>query len=155
MKPSMMQRRHFLDRRRPLWRPGRRTAPSRKRNRRLSADPVVLEQARALAAAPFVAPEPLPEALLNLGSQDFASIRYRDERRLFLDPPTGFAVDLIHAGFIYGVPVQIAVVEGGVARRIAFDPALYDYGSVPAPGRRGDRLRGLPWPHGAEPSRRR
>ena len=29
--------------------------------------------------------------------------------------------------------MQIAVVEGGVARRIAFDPALYDYGSVPPP----------------------
>jgi glucans biosynthesis protein len=94
---------------------------------------VVLEQARALAAEPFAPPDPLPEALLNLGSQDFAAIEYRDERRLFIDPPTGFAVDLIHSGFIYGIPVQISVVEAGVARRIGFDPALYAYGTVPPP----------------------
>ena len=117
---------------------------------------VVLEQARALAAEPFAPPDPLPEALLNLGAQDFAAIRYRDDRRLFVDPPTGFAVDLIHSGFIYGVPVQISVVEAGVARRIAFDPALYDYGDgAAARGRRADRLRRLPRPHRAERSRTR
>jgi periplasmic glucans biosynthesis protein len=92
---------------------------------------VVLEQARVLAAEPFVPPEPLPEALQNLSAQDFAAIKYRDEGRLFLDPPTGFAVDLIHSGFIYGIPVQISVVEAGVERRIAFDPALYAYGAAP------------------------
>ena len=94
---------------------------------------VVLEQARALAAEPYAPPDPLPEALQNLGAQDFAAIKYRDERRLFVDPPTGFAVDLIHSGFIYGIPVQISVVEAGVARRIAFDPTLYAYGTVPPP----------------------
>ena len=112
---------------------------------------VVLEQARALAAEPFAPPDPLPEALQNLGAQDFAAIKYRDERRLFVDPPTGFAVDLIHSGFIYGIPVQISVVEAGVARRIAFDPTLYAYGTVPAArSRRADRLRRVPRPDGAE-----
>ena len=76
-----------------------------------------MEQARALAAAPFVAPEPLPEALLNLSAQDFAIDPLPRRARLFADPPTGFAVDLLHSGFIYGLPVQIAVVDGGVVRR--------------------------------------
>jgi periplasmic glucans biosynthesis protein len=94
---------------------------------------VVLEQARALAGAPFAVPEALPDALQRLSSQDFAAIRFRDDHRLFVDPPTGFAVELIHSGFIYRIPVQISVVEAGVSRRIAFDPALYDYGAVPPP----------------------
>lgn len=94
---------------------------------------VVLEQARALAAAPFAAPEALPAGLQNLSAADFNAIRYRDDRRLFVDPPTGFAVDLIHAGFIYGIPVQISVVADGAARRIGFDPGLYTYGAVPPP----------------------
>lgn len=91
----------------------------------------VLEQARALAAAPFAAPTPaLPDSLLKISAQDYNAIRYRDDRRFFVDPPTGFGVDLLHAGFIYSVPVQIWIVDAGRARRVVYDPSLFDYGSV-------------------------
>ena len=94
---------------------------------------VVLERARTLAAAPFAAPPTPPAALANLSAGDYAMIGFREDRRLFLDPPTGFAVDLLHPGFIYGVPVEIYVVDGAGARKIAYDPALFNLGDVPPP----------------------
>lgn len=95
---------------------------------------VVLEQARALAAAPFARPEQsLPEAFANLGDADYAAIRFRDEHRLFVDPPSGFAVELMHPGFIYSIPVEIFVVDDGVARKIVYDPTLFTYGNIAPP----------------------
>ncbi len=95
---------------------------------------MVFDQARTLAANPFARPEPaVPDALLKLSAGDYAKIRFREDHRLFVDPPTGFAVELLHSGFIYGVPVEIFVVEGGTARKVAYDPALYTFGDVPPP----------------------
>ncbi len=105
----------------------------------LAADPsfsrsVVLEQARALAAAPFARPEQsLPDAFENLSDADYAAIRFRDEHRLFVDPPSGFAVELMHPGFIYSIPVEIFVVEDGVTRKIVYDPTLFTYGNIAPP----------------------
>ena len=94
---------------------------------------VVLQRARALAGEPFAWPEPaVPEALPSSPPRTTRGIRFREDRRLFVDPPTGFAVELLHSGFIYNVPVEIFVVEGGVARKIAYDPALFTFGDVPS-----------------------
>ncbi len=95
---------------------------------------VVFEQARALAAAPFVRPEQaLPDSLANVSAEDYAGIRIRDEQRLFVDPPTGFAVEPMHAGFIYSIPVELFVVEEGVARKIVYDPTLFTFGNLAPP----------------------
>jgi glucans biosynthesis protein len=95
---------------------------------------VVFEQARKLAAAPFAAPEPpVPAAFADLSASDYAAIRFREDRRLFTDPPTGFAVELLHSGFVYEVPVQIYLVEDGVTRRLAYDPSLFTFGEMAPP----------------------
>ncbi len=95
---------------------------------------LVLEKARALAAAPFAQPEPaVPDALTGLSAKDYAAIRFREDRRLFADVAPGFAIELLHSGFIYAVPVEIFVVDGGEARKIAYDPSLYSFGDVPPP----------------------
>jgi glucans biosynthesis protein len=94
---------------------------------------VVLERARALAASPFAYPDPPADALVNLSAGEYASIRYRDERRLFADPPTGFEVDLVHSGFIYSVPVEIFVVQDGAVSKVGYDPSLFAFGDVAPP----------------------
>ncbi len=94
---------------------------------------VVLERARALAAQPFAWPEAPPAAIADLSAGDYARIGFREDRRLFVDPPTGFAVELLHPGFIYSVPVEIFVVDGGREREVAYDPALFNLGNVPPP----------------------
>ncbi len=97
---------------------------------------VVLERARQLAATPFAAPEAPPAAIADLSASDYGMIGFREDRRLFVEPPTGFAVELMHPGFIYNVPVEIFVIEGGAARKITYDPALFNFGDVapPEPG---------------------
>ena len=49
---------------------------------------------------PFAPPEPaVPEALAEpLGRATTPRSAIRDDRRLFVDPPTGFAVELMHSG---------------------------------------------------------
>jgi glucans biosynthesis protein len=97
---------------------------------------VVLERARALAAAPFAWPDAPPAPIANLSADEYAMIGFREEQRLFADPPTGFAVELLHQGFIFSIPVEIFVVDGGESRKVAYDPALFNFGDVapPEPG---------------------
>jgi glucans biosynthesis protein len=94
---------------------------------------VVLDRARKLAAEPFAAPANVPDTLTGLSATDYASIRFREEARFFTDPPSGFAVDLVHPGFIYAAPVEIFLIEDGAARAVAYDPALYTFGNVQPP----------------------
>ena len=95
---------------------------------------VVLDLARGLAAKPFAPPTPaVPEPFASLSATDYAAIQFRPEKRFFVDPPTGFAVELLHTGFIYTVPVEISIVSGGVAQQIAYSPDLYNFGPVPPP----------------------
>jgi periplasmic glucans biosynthesis protein len=95
---------------------------------------VVLERARALAAAPFAPPEPaVPEGLTGLSASDYATIRFREERRFFVDPPTGFGVEPLHSGFIYSSPVEIYLVSGDTAQEVAYDPALFSFGDLAPP----------------------
>ncbi|PZQ49016.1 MAG: glucan biosynthesis protein D [Rhodovulum sulfidophilum] len=94
----------------------------------------VVDAARALAAAPFAQPgPPVPEALLQLGYSDYQHIRFKEEERLFTNPPSGFAVDLLHPGFIYRVPVEIFVVENGQSRKILFSSDMFTYQGIEPP----------------------
>lgn len=96
----------------------------------------LIEIARALAAKPFAFPDPpLPDALRDLGYSQYQGIRFRENARLFTQPPTAFSVDLLHSGFIFNVPVEIFVVEDGMARQIAYSPELFSFqhSEPPAP----------------------
>lgn len=94
----------------------------------------VVDAARALAAEPFAQPEPpVPENLLQLGYSDYQHIRFKEEQRLFTNPPSGFAVDLLHPGFIYRVPVEINTVENGQATKLAFNADMFTYQGIEPP----------------------
>jgi glucans biosynthesis protein len=93
--------------------------------------PAVIEIARELAAAPFVAPSPsVPEPLIGLSFPDYSAIQARPETWLFTQPPSGFGVEPLHSGFIYREPVELYVVENGQPRKLAFDPANFVYPPV-------------------------
>jgi glucans biosynthesis protein len=134
MLPRMMRRREFLAGAAAVTLAARTAAPAAQaQDQPPFSRSVVLEQARALAALPFAYPDPPADSLVSLSASEYASIRYRDERRLFADPPTGFEVDLVHSGFIYSVPVEIFVVQDGAVSKVAYDPALFAFGDVPPP----------------------
>src|SRR2546430_13192008 len=44
----------------------------------------------------------------------------------------------MHRGFIYSMPMEINLVEDGKARRVIYDAALFDTGTVEVPKNSGD-----------------
>ena len=75
----------------------------------------------------------MPQSLLDLSYSEYQRIRFRQDQQLFANPPSGFAVDLLHSGFIYRVPVQMSVITDGRAERIAFNPDMFIYQDVTPP----------------------
>ncbi len=98
----------------------------------------VIDMARSLAAFEFVAPAPaVPPELLGLSFADHRRIGAKPEAWLFTDPPTGFAVEPLHSGFIYREPVELFAVANDSVVKLAFDPGRFTYPAVdglpPAP----------------------
>ncbi|WP_340107835.1 glucan biosynthesis protein [Pikeienuella sp. HZG-20] len=94
----------------------------------------VIERARALAAEAFAAPKPgVPETLTSLSYSQYQGIRFREDQRLFTNPPSGFSVDLFHSGFIFNVPVEIFRVRDGEAEKIVYSPDLFTFQDMEPP----------------------
>ncbi|MFV0474569.1 MAG: glucan biosynthesis protein [Pikeienuella sp.] len=94
----------------------------------------VVERARALAGAEFAAPQPaLPESLRKLSHERYQRVRFREDRRIFANPASGFAIDLVHSGFIYDSPVEIYLVENGEARKLDYSPDLFTFDGATPP----------------------
>ena len=94
---------------------------------------LVFERARQLAATPFARPEPEPAELTELSAGRYAAIQFREDRRFFADPPTGFAVELLHPGSSTTSRWRSPSSTDGTAQRVAYDPGLYGFGDVPPP----------------------
>jgi glucans biosynthesis protein len=94
----------------------------------------VVEMARQLAKSPFKAPKTtLPDPFANLTYDQYVAIRSRPDSALWSADNVGFALEPLHRGFIFSTPVDIAIVENGVARRLAYDPGAFDFGKLQPP----------------------
>ncbi len=99
----------------------------------------MVEVARALARRPFTPlASPLPDWLTGLNQEQYAIIRNRPDRAVWIDQPRGLALAPLHRGFIYQAPVQIFAVEGGKIRRLVYSTQRYDFGRVVPPPNVGD-----------------
>ncbi|SFE66447.1 glucan biosynthesis protein [Roseivivax sediminis] len=96
----------------------------------------VRELARQRAAAPYEAPQRVPEA--------WNQIDYDDYRAIWFDPRNAlwnqsgkepFRLDVFAPGLYFPTPIDIDIVEAGEARPIAFDLEVFD---------RSDRFPDLP-----------
>ncbi|HEY6893204.1 MAG TPA: glucan biosynthesis protein, partial [Rhodanobacteraceae bacterium] len=84
-------------------------------------------EARALAAKPYAAPaKAMPSAVAEMSWDAFQSIRFREERALWAGDGLRFRVQFFHPGMQFRRPVRMHEVVDGVAREIAYDPALFD-----------------------------
>jgi glucans biosynthesis protein len=103
-------------------------------------DPVMVTvTARALAKQAFKpAAADTPEVFKNLGFEQYAGIRQRPGTAIFAADALGFAVEPLHRGFIFVSPMQIHIVSRGEARRVLYDPSLYDFGKLTVPPQIGD-----------------
>ncbi|MCL2453324.1 MAG: glucan biosynthesis protein, partial [Alphaproteobacteria bacterium] len=88
----------------------------------------ILELARRLSKQPSkpLATE-LPNGLRNLDYEKYVTIRERSGTAIWSAEKTGFALEPLQRGALYSSPMEISLVEEGKARRILYDPALYDF----------------------------
>jgi glucans biosynthesis protein len=87
------------------------------------------QRAKSMAARPYAPPDAtVAEDLAKLDYDDYRNINYRPEKAIWSDRPLPFRLQLFHAGYLYREPVDVYLVENGKAERIAFDPAMFDYG---------------------------
>ena len=86
-------------------------------------------QARARAAVPYHPPEEtLPASLKHLDWDQYQAIGFRSDHALWAGKHLPFEIGFFHLGLNFKTPVRMYEVAGGQARRIAFDPAMFDYG---------------------------
>lgn len=88
-------------------------------------------RARALAAAPYQAPdEVLPAPLAEVDYNHYQAIHYLPEHSLWHGEKRGVELRFFHLGFLFKRAVQLAEVVDGIARPIAYDPARFDLGAA-------------------------
>lgn len=100
---------------------------------------MVTEAARSLSKRPFVPlPSDLPAAFRDLSYEQYAAIRQRPGTAIWAGENIGFAIEPLHRGFIFSSPVEISLVEEAKARRILYNPSLFDFGKLVIPANTGD-----------------
>jgi glucans biosynthesis protein len=87
-------------------------------------------RARALAAAPYRPPAaPVPEAVAALDFDRYQAIRFRADHALWNDRRLQFQIRLFHLGMYFRRRVHMFEVADGRAQELAYDPAMFDYGT--------------------------
>ena len=95
---------------------------------------MVLDLARSFAKSPFKSsPTDMPEGLGNLNYDQYVGLRYRREKLIWADDKVGFVIEPLHRGFIFNSHMVIHLVESGLSRRLAYNAADFEFGSVKPP----------------------
>jgi glucans biosynthesis protein len=95
---------------------------------------LLVDLARQLAKSPFRAPNAsLPGAFADLTYDQYVAIRSLPGAALWSGENVGFALEPLHRGFIFSTPMDIAIVENGMAQKIPYDRAAYDFGKLQPP----------------------
>ena len=90
--------------------------------------------AQALAKRPFKAPvAELPDIFGDLSFEQYVGIRRKSEAMIWGAEATGFVIEPLHRGFLFTAPMEIFVVENGLAQKLGYDAAKYDFGKVQPP----------------------
>ena len=94
----------------------------------------VLNMARELAKSPFKAPKlELPEIFSNLSYDQYSKIQRTPGSAIWSDEKLGFALEPLHRGFIFTTPMQLNIVEYGLAQRMMYDRADYRFADPQPP----------------------
>jgi glucans biosynthesis protein len=93
--------------------------------------------ARAIAAEPYrPPPSALPEPIAHLNWDQMQAIRFKPQHALWRNEALDFRVKFFHLGLYNKVPVKMFELVGGRARPIAYEAALFDYGTSGVSGQR-------------------
>lgn len=86
----------------------------------------VLQEARALARAPYRPPPDVPERLRALDYDSYRAIRYQKDQAFWGRTPTPFSVELFAPGFLYDHAVDVFIVEAGRAYAVDVTERTFD-----------------------------
>lgn len=86
----------------------------------------LIERARALATAPYTPHVPVPQEWLDLTYDQFRSIWFDARNAMWEKSDLPLRLDLFAAGLYFERAVDLYVVDGGMARQIAFDIRVFD-----------------------------
>jgi glucans biosynthesis protein len=94
----------------------------------------VVDQARTLSAKPYAAPNAdLPAPLANLNYEGYSAIHVKPEGLIWNDDSSAFVIEPLHRGFVFTAPMQINLVEDGLARRLNYDASKFVFAGVNLP----------------------
>lgn len=94
-------------------------------------------QARYLASKPYAARKnTLPPEIAGLDWDAYQAMQYRKDHRLWHDEHLRFEASFFHLGLFFKSPVRMHEIIGGKAQEIAYDPAMFDYGSSGVSGKK-------------------
>jgi len=88
----------------------------------------VVQLAKNIAARPFKAPQEVPRPFGKLGYDEYRDIKFKRDRALWAGEDRGFAIELLHSGFIYKTPVQVHTVVEGKPKPVRYSSELFDFG---------------------------
>lgn len=89
----------------------------------------VRKLAEDLAARDFVKPRlDLPEPFNGLTAEQYRDIRFRSEASVWRGENLGYDAQLSPLGWLYDTPVEIWIVDGGKARALRADGAMFSIG---------------------------
>ena len=95
---------------------------------------MVLDLARSFAKAPFKpSPTDMPDGLSGLNYEQYVGLRYSKEKLIWAADKVGFVIEPLHRGFIFNSHMVIHLVESGLSRRLAYNAADFEFGSVKPP----------------------
>lgn len=82
----------------------------------------VIRLARDLRTRAYVPAQPVPDAWSDLSYDDYVSIWFDNAQALWNgEPQTPLRLDVLAPGLYFPTPLTISIVEGGMARPLAFD----------------------------------
>jgi periplasmic glucans biosynthesis protein len=83
--------------------------------------------AARLAAQPYKQPASIEGDMRRLTYDQYRALRAKPDTALWRDGKGQFRVEFFPAGFIYETPVQVFVVESGMARPLPVSPDQFDF----------------------------
>lgn len=88
------------------------------------------DRARAMAAEAYTPMEQVPQAWRDLSYDQYRSLQFDVKKALWSDTNRPFHMDFFHPGLYFPRPVEINVVESGIAKTLAFDLSLFKKGEL-------------------------
>jgi glucans biosynthesis protein len=88
----------------------------------------VVDRAKKLAGQPFKPPAPIPDALTQMGYDQYRDIRFDTAQALWKDAGGNFRVEFMHPGSVYKHAVAINTYDRSGVQRVAFSRNMFTYG---------------------------